>query len=197
LRTLSIIVFSMLLLACNEKGQIDSTHHNEQLNIESQDSLAFKLCELYGFDQGIRDREIFMDLHRDLASKIDLMNFEKLITIIKEYGFPNEELIGKRNWSQQCVKSSAVAILLHNPHRLIYDQEYFDLFLEEVNKGNMEREFLATVLDKYYWSQSRGQRVMYGSPFGVPCIETKNETNKLRKEIGLEPLVDDEFKVCD
>lgn len=61
----------------------------------------------------------------------------------------------------------------------------------------MDRAFLATVLDKYYWSKSRGQKVMYGSQFGVPCIETKEETNQLRKEIGLDPLNDNEFKVCE
>jgi len=197
MRTLSIIVFSMLLLACNEKGQLSPSDQSENLTIVTQDSLAFVLCELYGFDQGIRDREIFMDLHRDLAAKIDLMNFERLISVIKEYGYPNGQLLGERNWTHQCVKASATAIMLHNPHRLVNEVEYFNLYLEEVEKGNMERAFLATVLDKYYWSKSRGQKVMYGSPFGVPCIETKDETNRLRKEIGLEPLVDDEFKVCD
>ncbi|HZH70732.1 MAG TPA: hypothetical protein VFD80_09795 [Flavobacteriaceae bacterium] len=87
--------------------------------------------------------------------------------------------------------------MLHNPHRLIQEEEYFDLFLEEVNKGNMSRTFLADVLDKYYWSKSRGQKVMYGSQFGTPCIETKDETNRLREKIGLAPLNDEEFKVCD
>lgn len=38
---------------------------------------------------------------------------------------------------------------------------------------------------------------MYGSSFGVPCIDTKEETNRLRKEIGLEQLKEDEFKECD
>jgi len=186
----------MLLLSCNERGQIDSTNQSENLDIKTQDSLAFELCSLYGFDQGIRDKEIFMDLHRDLASKIDLMNFDKLITIVKKYGYPNEKLLGERNWTHQCVATSATAIMLHNPHRLVNDVEYFNLFLEEAEKGNMDRAFLATVMDKYYWSISQGQKVMYGSPFGVPCIETKEETNKLRKEIGLEPLNDNEFKDC-
>ncbi len=197
MRRFLIVIFSMLLLACNENRKIVSSNQNEKLNIETQDSLAFELCSLFGFDQGIRDREIIMDLNRDLGAKIDLMNFEKFITIVQKYGYPNEQLLGKRNWAQTCVSSSGTAIMLHNPSKIIYRTKYFDLFLSEVNKGNMDREFFATVLDKYYWSKSRGQKVMYGSQFGVPCMETKDETNKLRKEIGLEPLKDNEFKVCD
>lgn len=197
MRTLSILFFSMLLLACNEKGQINSFNQNEKLSTKTQDSLAFELCSLFGFDQGIRDREIIMDLHQDLGAKIDLMNFEKFVTIVEKYGYPNEQLLGERNWVHQCVSGSGKAIMLHNPSKIIYSTKYFDLFLNEVNNGNMDRAFLATVLDKYYWSKSRGQKVMYGSPFGVPCIETKEETNQLRKEIGLDPLNDNEFKVCE
>lgn len=197
MRILSTLLFSLLLLACNEKGQLNPHGQSENLTIVTQDSLAFVLCEIYGFDQGIRDRDIFMDLQRDLIIKIDLMNFSKFIAIVEKYGYPNEQLLGERNWAHQCVGASATAIMLHNPHRLVNEVEYFNLFLEEVNNGNMDRAFLATVLDKYYWSRSRGQKVMYGSPFGVPCIETKEETNQLRKEIGLDPLNDNEFKVCE
>lgn len=71
------------------------------------------------------------------------------------------------------------------------------MFLNQVNKENLSREFFATILDKYYWSKSRGERVMHGSRFGVAFIDTKEETNRLRKEIGLESLKNDEFKDCE
>lgn len=196
MRILSTLLFSLLLLACNEKGQINPSDQSENLTIVTQDSLAFKLCEMFGLDQGIRDTDLDYN-KRVVMPKIDTISFNKLVNIIKIHGYPTKHLLGEKNWAHQCVGASATAIMLHNPHRLVNEVEYFNLFLEEVNNGNMDRAFLATVLDKYYWSRSRGQKVMYGSPFGVPCIETKEETNQLRKEIGLDPLNDNEFKVCE
>lgn len=38
---------------------------------------------------------------------------------------------------------------------------------------------------------------MYGSQFGKPCIQHKEETNKARLEIGLEILPDSMFVNCE
>lgn len=179
------IIFLLLvfILSCQVDKNSTSINTSTSENLNTKDSLAFELCAIYGFDQGIRDRETFMDLDRNVITRIDLKNFLNLIAIVEKHGFPNEQLLGDENWKHECVSLAATAIMLHNPHRLIQEEEYFDLFLEEVNKGNMSRTFLADVLDKYYWSKSRGQKVMYGSQFGTPCIETKDETNKLRKKL--------------
>ena len=76
---------------------------------------------------------------------------------------------------------------------------YFDLFLNEVKKGNLKPESLALIIDKHYWTKSKNKetrRVFYGSQFGKPCIQTKEATNKARAEIGLEVLNNNEFVDC-
>ena len=171
---------------------------NSESTVSIQDSLAFELCKIYGFDQGIRDRSLSLAFTKH-SQEIDTLNFKKIVAFVKEHGYPTEKLLGERNMKHECVESSFVAVLLHNPHRLVNEKLYYDLFLEEVKKGNMSADFFAAVLDKYYWMKSKNKenrRVFYGSAFGQPCIQTKKETNKARIEIGLKPLIDSEFVDC-
>ena len=119
----------------------------------SKNNLAFELCAMYGLDQGIRNYDIKFN-RSEIMPKIDSANFYRLITIIKENGYPNPKNVGKRNLKdQECVGLAAAAILLHNPHRVVKEDEVRNLLLQEVDKGNMKREFLAAILDKYYWSK--------------------------------------------
>lgn len=171
---------------------------NSERKIFVQDSLAFELCKIYGFDQGIRDTDLKYNKSQ-VMPMIDTLSFNKIISFLTVNGYPNTALLGERNMQQECVELSFVAVLLHNPHRLVNEQLYYDLFLAEVKKGTMTADFFATVLDKYYWIKSKNKvnrRVFYGSPFGSPCIQTKKETNKARIEIGLKPLKDSEFVDC-
>ena len=99
---------------------------------------------------------------------------------------------------QECVDLAAVAILLHNPHRVAKEDEVRNLLLQEVEKGNMKREFLAAVLDKYYWSKKgNNRRVYYGTQFGKPCIKDRAKSDSLRKAISLPPLKTEDFKNCE
>ena len=193
MKPFAILFVFILLFSCNEKEE--KTFHNPPTDKNIQDSLAFELCAMFGLDQGIRDMEIF-SLLGNTSRNIDTFSFNRLVEFVKAHGYPNKQLLGEKNWEHECVGAAAMAIMLHNPHRLVYETEYLDLFLMEVEKGNMKREFLATVLDKYYWSKSRGEKVLYGSPFGTPCLQTKEETNAARKKIGLLPLKESEFKDC-
>ena len=196
MKTFAIIFFSILLFSCNEKAEKTFSNQPQNLNKNIQDSLAFELCAMYGLDQGIRDMELFSLLGRT-SRNVDTLSFNRLVKFVKENGYPNKELVGEKNWEHECVAMAAMAIMLHNPYRLVNEKEYFDLFLSEVEKGNMDREFLATVLDKHYWSNSRGEKVLYGSAFGTPCINTKEETNAAREKIGLLALEDSEFEDCE
>jgi hypothetical protein len=56
--------------------------------------------------------------------------------------------LGEKNYSFESVQSAAGVVLLHNPHRLVNEQKYFELFLNEVKRGNLKPESLALVLDK-------------------------------------------------
>src|SRR5205814_1327911 len=106
-------------------------------------------------------------------------------------GYPTKKLLGEKNYKHECVYVASGAVLLHNYWRLAKENEYYDLFLTEVKKGNMKPETFANVLDKYYFANSKNRqtrRVFYGSDWGKPCIQTKEATNKARMEIGLKPL---------
>jgi hypothetical protein len=135
----------------------------------------------------------------NLVTVVDTFNFNRIISFIERNGFPTKHLLGEKNLKNECVEGAVVAVLLHNPHRLVNEQKYFELFLYEIKKGNLTGEYLVAILDKYYWTRSNNKetrRVFYGSQFGKPCIQTKEATNKARIEIGLEALEDAGFVDC-
>jgi hypothetical protein len=190
----SFCVFFLLLTSCKSNlvtfKSYDST--------PKQDSLASVLCQIYGSDQGIRDSNL---KHKDfkMIQEIDTLNFKRVIDFVKVNGYPTKQLLGEKNMNLECVNAAFTCVLLHNPHRLINEEEYFQFFLNEVKNKNMQPDFLASILDKYYWTKSKNKvnrRVFYGSQFGKPCIQTKEATNKARMEINLHPLKDNEFIDC-
>lgn len=188
--------FLVAMLLINITAQAQEVESERKIFI--QDSLAFELCKIYGFDQGIRDRSLSVAFTKH-SQEIDTLNFKKIVAFVTKHGYPNEKLLGERNMKQECAAAAFGAVLLHNPHRLVNEKLYYDLFLAQVKKGNMSAEGFVTVLDKYYWMRSKNKnsrRVFYGSAFGSPCIQTKKETNKARIEIGLKPLLDSEFVDC-
>jgi hypothetical protein len=80
--------------------------------------------------------------------KVDTLSFIKIVNFVIMNGYPTEKLLGEKNYSFESVQSAAGVVLLHNPHRLVNEQEYFELFLNEVKRGNLKAESLALVLDK-------------------------------------------------
>lgn len=188
--------FFVAILLINITAQAQEISSERKIFI--QDSLAFELSKIYGFDQGIRDRSLAVAFSKH-SQEIDTLNFNKMVDFVIKHGYPTAALVGERNLKQEAVDAAFVAVLLHNPHRLVNEKYYYDLFFEEVKKGRITADFFTTVLDKYYWINSKNKttrRVFYGSAFGSPCIQTKKETNKARIEIGLKPLLDSEFVDC-
>ena len=198
-RLLFIVGIFTLAISCKKNKVMYVEESTTRSSEEKQlDSLAYELCTIYGFDQGVRDWSVYGEIDVRTIKKIDSLNFVKLVGIIEKFGYPSRRIFGENfKINHECVIMGSASVMLHNPQRVVNDEYVFNLFLNEVNKGNLHRTFFADILDKYYWSKSKGERVMYGSQFGVPCIATKEETNRLRQEIGLEPLNDDEFKECD
>ncbi len=189
---ISIITIIIFTISC-----VSVKNTKKDVDMDSiKDSLAFELCQMWGSDQTIRSVNGGRDVVK-IMQRLDSLNFFKLVKFVKTYGFPNKKLLGERNYKHECV-SAAYPILLHNPHMLINNEAYFNLFLDQVNKGNLNRKSFATILDKYYWAKSHGKDVLYGSQFGKPCIQHKKKTNKARLEIGLEILPDSLFSTsCD
>lgn len=199
------IVFCILIfnISCSTH-KIDIENKNCLQNVKRnqlQDSLAFELCQIYGLDQGIRN-EFLWRKHVNFGNvhnAIDTLNFNRVIKFIKKNGFPTKILLGENNLKNECVDGAVIAVLLHNPHRIVNETVFFDLFNNEIKKGNLKSERLADILDKYYWIKSKNKkerRVFYGSQFGKPCIQTKEATNLARIEIGLRVLKDEEFVDC-
>ncbi|MGG5577487.1 hypothetical protein ACPDHL_09115 [Myroides sp. C15-4] len=184
MKRINILLFcSLFFLQC---GSIKPEH--------DQTILALQLCELYGSDQSIRSKT-FAQKNSKLLPLLDSINFSKVVSFVQTYGMPNETLLGTANYHVECVKLAAFSILLHNPDKLVLDETYYALFLNEVQAGRMKPEFFALLLDKYYWS--RGENLVYGSQFGLPCLSEKATVNQRRKAIGLEELADSKFKVCE
>jgi hypothetical protein len=123
---------------------------------------------------------------------LDSINFFKILDFVKTHGMPSEKLLGKDNFSRECVQSAFVAVMLHTPHMLVNNEEYLSFFADLVKKGELKEGTLLTISDKYYWAKN-SRRVLYGSQFGMPHIEDKEKNNKARAEIGIEPLADSLF----
>ena len=185
-------VLILIFIAATSIAQNKKLTFSENL----KDSLSFELCQMYGLDQGVRLSSGFQGKWNFIHS-VDSLNFEKAVNFIEKFGYPTEKLVGAKNYQYECVSSAFKAIFLHNPVRITQEEKYFNLLLNEVNKGNLERELFASMLDKYYWLKKGNNRhVLYGSEFGKPCIQTKELTNSSRKKIGLLPLQDHEFLNC-
>lgn len=194
---LSALILILALTNCSTKKNTNSTNTEHLSDTNLQDSLAFELCQLYGLDQGVRSPyDKGGTVSWPAIQYADTIAFYKLMAFVKDNGFPHEELLGE-HYKRECVQAAAAVVLLHNPHMLVNNKAYKDVFINEVKKGNMQADFLATVLDKYYWVKKANEhKVLYGSQFGMPCKDIKEETNKARAEIGLAPLADSLFKDC-
>lgn len=195
---ITLLTFAFFI-GCNQNQNLKKTNLQAEISEKQkkrQDSLAFELCAIYGLDQGVRHDSLNIN-KREVMPRVDSLNFRRLVDFVKKFGYPNKALFGDENYKYECVNSADLAVMLHNPHRLVNEKKYFNLFYEEVEKGNMPRSFFVDVLDKYYFMKSGWKHAMYGSQFGIPCLKTKEQTNQLREEVGLEPLQDKEFKICE
>ena len=192
-----LFLFIILEVSISVHAQKEQTVLPKQI----QDSLVFELAQIYGLDQGIRN--VYMqakdDEQRKMLGKtmilIDSVNFQRMISLIKKFGYPNRKLLGE-NYSQECVGASSIVVMLHNPRRLIKGEVY-NLLKREVEKENLSAKNLAMFLDKYYTAFER--RSLYNTQFkssskakGV-LFEDKQLSDSLMLDIGLQPLPDSVF----
>lgn len=183
----SVFLFCMTLLFLQCKS-------TQPQSTSAQAKLAFQLCQWYGSDQGIRERA-FNAVNREVLLKLDSIHFAKLVDFVKIHGMPNELLLGKAYYQEECVKLAAFSILLHNSEKLVEQESAYHLFLNEVQIGRMNPEVFALIIDKHYWV--RGLPLPYGGQFGQPCLTDKEAVNTRRKALGLKELEASQFKTCD
>ncbi len=195
MKNFTAFIILLILLACNNNKNnqaLEPQPKDQNYILNQKDSLAIQLIQLYGSDQIARHQN-------RLISALDTINFKVLVDFVRQHGFPNKALLGKHYMAIEEVQAAAGAVLLHNPHRLVNEQQYFDLFLNEVHNGNMSKEYLALILDKYYWVRrdKDGHRMLlYGTQFGMPCLKYKTQSDSARLAIGLKPLADSLFLKC-
>jgi len=196
------LIFFSLFSCSNYKNKIDNKTNFNSNEIKKQDSLAFKLCEIYGSDQGIRHMKLITNKDAGalkFSPYLDSINFFKIVDFVKDNGIPNEKLVGKENFSTECVRAAYMSVLLHTPHMLINNEEYLDLFVAEVENGNLKVENLITILDKYYVIRKDklgNRKLLYGSQFGKPCLKFRKKSDSVRATVGLPPLKLEDFKKC-
>lgn len=192
------IAISLLIISCNEIEQNTQKKTTQQNDIitEKQDSLAFELAMIYGADQSIRHLEGGGKARVKIMQKMDTLNFNRIKSFIELNGMLSEKLLGKKNFQREPVQGAFIAVMLHNPHRLINEKENMQFFLNLVKKGELKEITFLTILDKYYWTKNKKRHVLYGGALGMPCINNKVKTNKARKELGFKPLADSLFIEC-
>ncbi|PKQ62083.1 hypothetical protein BZG02_14225 [Labilibaculum filiforme] len=195
-KNILILLIALLLCNCAGKNEKVSTPDYTSATTFKQDSLAFQLAMIYGLDQGIRTAPEFKNQVK-LIQSIDTFNFNRIKLFIEQNGMLSEELLGKENFKMEAVQSAFTAVLLHNPHRLVNEEENMQFFLKLVKDGKLKEKTFLSILDKYYWTKNKDRHVLYGSAFGMPCINDKEKTNKARKKLGFEPLADSLFITCE
>ena len=192
------LLSAFLILSCGTKPEPLQPLAEEMSTNRLQDSLAFELCKMFGGDQIIREPFISGGkVNWDYIHQLDTLSFNKAISFIKNNGYSTASLVGNENYQHECVSASLNAILLHSPHLIVNNRQHFELLLNEADKGNLDREIFAAILDKGYLMQKKYKYVIYGTKaFGMPCRDIKDRTNTARAEIGLPPLADSLFVDC-
>jgi hypothetical protein len=193
-KNILLILITLAMYNCvsfKKNTEIATEKENNSTTIK-QDSLAFELAKIYGLDQGVRRSKGNIKF----IQHIDTFNFHRIKLFIEQNGMISEELVGSKNYKNEAVEGAFIAVLLHNPHRLVNEEENMQFFLKLVKEGTLKERTFLSILDKYYWTKSKDRHVLYGGAFGMPCIEDKDKTNKARKDLGFEPLADSLFVKC-
>jgi len=140
-----------------------------------------------------------IDSIRKLQQVIDFDNYKKVISIIKEYGYPSRERLG--------IKQDKIAqFIIHPPKEMdpyVYLKEMGELLLSEVKAKRMDAETYANFYDNHK-DKTLQEPQLYGTnktinistmSIGLPEIENIEKTNKARAEIGLSALKEGEYKI--
>jgi sulfur transfer protein SufE len=140
-----------------------------------------------------------LDSIRKLQQVIDFDNYKKVISIIKEYGYPSKKRLGVKN-------DKMAAFIIHPPKEInpyTYLKEMGELLLSEVKANRMDAEAYANFYDNHKDKTLREPQ-LYGTnktinistmSIGLPEIENIEKTNKARAKIGLPSLKKGEYKI--
>ncbi|MBI5066374.1 hypothetical protein HZA97_09145 [Candidatus Woesearchaeota archaeon] len=115
---------------------------------------------------------------------------ERLKDIVKEYGWPTYDLVGKK------ASFAAWLILQHSDLDKNFQRKCLKLLEEAVEKGQSDKTNLAYLTDRV--RVNNGKKQVYGTQFylnpngeyGPRPIQNPKEIEERRKKMGLEPFKD-------
>lgn len=119
---------------------------------------------------------------------IDKKHTKRMENIIKQFGWPNKNLVGKQG------SRAAWLLIQHADHDVAFQKKCLSLLKEAVNKGEAEKKNLAYLTDRVLVHENKKQ--IYGTQFQrnkkgifVPFpIARLQELAKRRKAMDLEPF---------
>lgn len=144
------------------------------------DSTKILLSKILISDQKGRS-ENTIDLKKDRENQI------KVVSIIENCGFPRYNTVGEDGMN-------AVFLVIQHSHRELMEK-YFPLLKESAEKGELSKADIALMEDRILINNEKKQK--YGSQvkfnakanmYELLPIENPIVVNKLRSDIGLEPL---------
>ncbi len=131
-------------------------------------------------DQKYRKRIFVSRKQWRKQTHIDSVNYNKILEIITQYGYPSEKIIGG-HIDNSDAEITAYMVFMHNPRK-----ELIEYLLPFVKNGQMSPYRYARIVDRIYYIQHKQQfyGTMYNKHYDFPIWDAQN-LNKRRREIGL------------
>lgn len=166
-----------------KKSDITEMYSKLQSNIDT--AIRDTIGVMYERDQWARATQERIDTKLD---SIDKLNEPIIVDILKKYGYPNEKLVGMKNFENPARDPNISALLMHlDPKLKIEILE--PMLLEEIKKGDFSPFLYAQILDHIkIISHVESPLPYYGSYVtnkSIQTIENLEEINKNRQSIGL------------
>ena len=191
------IILSVFLFSCKKeeiKPSINSKLKKELADIWFADQ-AFRTMTYKTTGDTVRilaqrmkvDTTYLKRNYISLVGQSDSQNSKRIEEIIREFGYPGKELVGKP-------ENTAAWIVIQHDTKLI--PKYLPLLRKAVQNGDLDMQALALTEDRNLMMQ--GKKQMYGSQFsevnGKPIfwpIENLQKVNELRKEAGFDQTIEE------
>ncbi len=137
-------------------------------------------------DQFYRKKEYEENIKKQ--NEIDSLNSKRLLEIFRDYGYPNEKIIGEFNLDSVHVDIGTMLLHTKDFNRI---NIFLPKVLEFIKKGMAPPRAYATMFDQY--NLYHGQQQYYGSYTNPTTIKIK-ELNKRRKQIGMPSYTYEKWK---
>ena len=149
--------------------------------------LAKEILQMVKVDQKIRKIYLKSPFFSKKIERVDNLNLEKMKGMVKKFGWPTIQLVGKR------ASSLAWLLVQHADYDLKFQKHCLRLMKKEAKRGNVLWENVAYLTDRVLVNSGKPQ--LYGTQFyqrnrklAPKPIKNPNKLNGRRREMGLEPF---------